>query len=80
LSGSPKQKQQLEKTLRERLAKYFGEQVGRVLAKIRRAIFTKRIEAIKNRYKPTISQEDAHINHLSYANQCQKEDLRNKRD
>jgi hypothetical protein len=54
------QKQQLEKTLRERLAKYFGSKWEEYWKKYEEN-FEKRIEAIKNRYKSTISQEDADI-------------------
>jgi hypothetical protein len=53
-----KQKEQLEKILRERLAKYFGSKWEEYWQKYEER-FTKRIEAIKKRYKPSISEEDA---------------------
>jgi hypothetical protein len=55
-----KQKEQLEKILRERLAKYFGSKWEEYWQKYEER-FTKRIEAIKKRYKPSISEEDADI-------------------
>jgi hypothetical protein len=53
-----KQKEQLEKILRERLAKHFGSR-WEVYWQRYEDNFEKRIEAIKNRYMPTINQEDA---------------------
>jgi uncharacterized protein YifE (UPF0438 family) len=53
-----KQKEQLERVLRERLAKYFGDDWEEYWQKYEER-FNKRIEAIKNRYKLTISEEDA---------------------
>jgi hypothetical protein len=55
-----KQKEQLEKILRERLAKYFGSKWEEYWQKYEEN-FEKRIEAIKNRYKSTISEEDADV-------------------
>jgi hypothetical protein len=62
-----KQKEQLERVLRERLAKYFGDDWEKYWQKYEER-FTKRIEAIKKRYKPSISEEDAQLIML-YANQ-----------
>jgi hypothetical protein len=62
-----KQKEQLERVLRERLAKYFGDDWEKYWQKFEER-FTKRIEAIKNRYKPSISEKDAQLIIL-YANQ-----------
>jgi hypothetical protein len=62
-----KQKEQLERVLRERLAKYFGDDWEKYWQKYEER-FTKRIEAIKNRYKPSISEKDAQLIIL-YANQ-----------
>jgi hypothetical protein len=62
-----KQKEQLERVLRERLAKYFGDDWEKYWQRYEDN-FEKRIEAIKNRYKSTISQEDAQLIIL-YANQ-----------
>jgi hypothetical protein len=62
-----KQKEQLERVLRERLAKYFGDDWEKYWQKYEEN-FEKRIEAIKNRYKSTISEEDAQLIIL-YANQ-----------
>jgi hypothetical protein len=53
-----KQKEQLERVLRERLAKYFGDDWEKYWQKYEER-FNKRIEAIKNRYKLTITEEDA---------------------
>jgi hypothetical protein len=55
-----KQKEQLERVLRERLAKYFGDDWEKYWQKYEER-FTKRIEAIKNRYKPSISEKDAQL-------------------
>jgi hypothetical protein len=55
-----KQKEQLEKILRERLAKYFGSKWEEYWQKYEEN-FGKRIEAIKNRYKSTISEEDTDV-------------------
>jgi hypothetical protein len=51
-----KQKEQLERVLRERLAKYFGSKWEVYWQKYEER-FEKRIEAIKNRYKPTITKK-----------------------
>jgi hypothetical protein len=53
-----KQKEQLERVLRERLAKHFGSK-WEVYWQRYEDNFERRIEAIKNRYMPTINQEDA---------------------
>jgi hypothetical protein len=55
-----KQKEQLERVLRERLAKYFGDDWEKYWQKYEEN-FGKRIEAIKNRYKSTISEEDTDV-------------------
>jgi hypothetical protein len=49
------------------LAKYFGDDWEKYWQKYEER-FTKRIEAIKNRYKPSISEKDAQLIIL-YANQ-----------